>query len=322
MRCSNQQTALETRVLAQAQTFTSRIWGKHHSEVPEEQDFSTTISRFPLGGAHVSMVDCTSPIHVVIDRGRKERCCLYHLMEGNMTIEMGGNYYHLEKGGSALVPAGMPYEFRASAVRCVMVETIQSRLEHAFESVTGAFTLAGPTIWNLPHPQALALSLLIEFVRNELSPARLPLATPSHLRGMEFSINSCIARGLSRRTGHEIGQGDMIGIRTKAQIADWVAERIHLPFDLSELAAYAGLTVRSLQRSFVKVFNCQPLAYLRELRLDAANRELRKSAGRMSVTQIAVSLHLDHLGRFATAYHRKFGELPSETMKRYRAATA
>ena len=60
-----------------------------------------------------------------------------------------------------------------------------------------------------------------------------------------------------------------------------------------------------------------PTANLREVRLDRAHHELRSAepdAG-VTVTDTALRCGFGHLPRFAAAYQRKFGLLPSETLR-------
>jgi transcriptional regulator GlxA family with amidase domain len=92
--------------------------------------------------------------------------------------------------------------------------------------------------------------------------------------------------------------------------------RVSQAIDLSELAKYAGLSIRSLERRFLQYFHRSPAAYLKELRLDATHAKLSQPACRMSVTEVALAFHFEHLGRFSTSYRQKFGEKPSATLNR------
>jgi transcriptional regulator GlxA family with amidase domain len=59
-----------------------------------------------------------------------------------------------------------------------------------------------------------------------------------------------------------------------------------------------------------------PMAYLRELRLQAVHDELAiAEPGSIRVTEVAARWGFVHLGRFAATYRRQFAELPSDTLK-------
>lgn len=95
--------------------------------------------------------------------------------------------------------------------------------------------------------------------------------------------------------------------------------RVHSsrPVSLSELVAVAGVSERTLQQSFLRHRGQSPSEFSRDLRLDLA-REAIASRGDASVTQIALEFGFNHFGRFAQSYGARFGEKPSETLRRVR----
>ena len=93
---------------------------------------------------------------------------------------------------------------------------------------------------------------------------------------------------------------------------DW---RIH------DLAAVAGLSGRTLQRQFRTFTGQAPLAQLREIRLNGARRELLQASPGAKVTDIALRWGFPHCGRFSIEYRRRYGETPSQTMRRRVAFT-
>lgn len=84
---------------------------------------------------------------------------------------------------------------------------------------------------------------------------------------------------------------------------------------IDELVAIAGVSERALQQAFQRHRGCSPSEFSRNLRLDAARGALLAGEG---VTQTALALGFAHFGRFAQAYAMRFGERPSETVKRAR----
>lgn len=93
-----------------------------------------------------------------------------------------------------------------------------------------------------------------------------------------------------------------------------VAEKITLP----GLAATCAAPERTLLKQFKRFVGLSPLAYLRRLRLNLARSELSQADCETAISEIAISCGFTHLGRFATAYRRAFGELPSATRQRVR----
>jgi len=90
-------------------------------------------------------------------------------------------------------------------------------------------------------------------------------------------------------------------------------ERSWTPVDL---ARRVSISVRSLQEGFHRRVDTSPMAYLRELRLTRVREELKAgSPDSITVTEVAGRWGFVHLGRFASAYRRKFGEPPSATLR-------
>jgi transcriptional regulator GlxA family with amidase domain len=87
------------------------------------------------------------------------------------------------------------------------------------------------------------------------------------------------------------------------------------PWSSAELAEASHVSVRSLQESFRKSLGTSPMRYLGDLRLDQVRQELTAAApGALTVSETASRWGFTHLGRFAAAYRRRFGELPSDTI--------
>ncbi len=86
------------------------------------------------------------------------------------------------------------------------------------------------------------------------------------------------------------------------------------PYTTGDLAALAGVSVRSLQQAFQSHLGVSPMAYVRRVRLARAHADL--AAGRVAgVAEAASRWGFTHLGRFAAAYREVFGVPPSATLR-------
>jgi AraC-like DNA-binding protein/tetratricopeptide (TPR) repeat protein len=104
--------------------------------------------------------------------------------------------------------------------------------------------------------------------------------------------------------------------RAVRRVLDLMEAHCGLPHRLAELAAFAEVPPRTLQRQFRQFVGMSPLAKLRELRLERARRELLQAVPKVTVADIAHRCGFNHLGRFAIAYKRRHGEAPSTTLDR------
>ncbi|MGR3661809.1 MAG: helix-turn-helix transcriptional regulator [Paracoccaceae bacterium] len=84
----------------------------------------------------------------------------------------------------------------------------------------------------------------------------------------------------------------------------------------ADIAKICGISVRSLEMAFKSARAQTPMARLAMIRLDYARLILCAPSGTESVTHAAMDCGYNHLGRFAIAYKRQYGESPSETIQK------
>ncbi|OCK53706.1 helix-turn-helix domain-containing protein [Bradyrhizobium sp. LMTR 3] len=85
---------------------------------------------------------------------------------------------------------------------------------------------------------------------------------------------------------------------------------------LTELAAIGGVSGRTLQRQFLSFVGKTPRAALREIGFECARRELLQGKPDIKIMDVALRCGFPHFGRFSTEYRRRYGETPSQTLKR------
>jgi transcriptional regulator GlxA family with amidase domain len=92
----------------------------------------------------------------------------------------------------------------------------------------------------------------------------------------------------------------------------FMKERMSAPLSLADIAAAAGVSVRTLNSLSHRHLGATPMEVLRNLRLDAVRHKLRLNP-QASVTETALEAGFGNLGRFAAYYLERFGELPRQT---------
>jgi transcriptional regulator GlxA family with amidase domain len=135
---------------------------------------------------------------------------------------------------------------------------------------------------------------------------------------MESMLLGCVAHAVA--DGPEILPTGTarIGRLTVDEVHAWIEARLRQDFKPAELAAHVRLGLRSLQSAFRKNFSTTISEYLRQRRLDAARAEFLDPFNSKEIGTTAHDLQWCHLSRFAEAYRRQFGELPSTTTRRSR----
>jgi AraC-like DNA-binding protein len=101
----------------------------------------------------------------------------------------------------------------------------------------------------------------------------------------------------------------------------YMSDNAETPITVSDVAAHLGVGLRTLQTGFRRWRNTTPRAHLQQVRLQLVRDELLRSGADASVTLIAMRHGFAHLGRFSAQYRAAFGEPPSATLRRGRAAS-
>lgn len=92
---------------------------------------------------------------------------------------------------------------------------------------------------------------------------------------------------------------------------EYILERLDSPLSLADLCSYLEVTERTLLHGFFEIYGMGPMAYAKQSRLAAAQRDLRR--GDLSVSHVAIKWGFFHFGRFSQKYREAFGYSPSQT---------
>jgi len=87
---------------------------------------------------------------------------------------------------------------------------------------------------------------------------------------------------------------------------------------VTELAAIVGVSLRSLQEGFKRFRNITLTQAIRDARIAHWRKLLQSPPSEAGVGALAIEAGLTHLGRAAALYAQRYGEAPSETLRRHR----
>lgn len=155
-----------------------------------------------------------------------------------------------------------------------------------------------------------AIDMMLELIRARqgyplaLDVAKLFLYDQSHLAEEPQRTPSL---------GRLIGREPRVAAAVRA-----MEEHIEEPLSVAQVAAAAGVSLRRLQTLFLETLKVSPHAYYHALRLNVARRSLIET--RRSMVEIAAACGFNSAAVFARAYRAQYGENPSDTRRRARAA--
>ncbi len=158
---------------------------------------------------------------------------------------------------------------------------------------------------------------LIEFVAAELDREGSLLSSPLGIARIEQTLMTALM------TAQPSNYSDALAARASpaaprhvARAEDYIRAHAGSPMTIGALAAAAGVSARTLFEGFRRFRGTSPMAVLKSVRLERVHAELEGSDPSASVTGVALKWGFVHLGRFAQDYRRRFGRLPSETLRR------
>jgi len=97
--------------------------------------------------------------------------------------------------------------------------------------------------------------------------------------------------------------------------ARFIDAHLEEPLSIDAVATAAGISGRTLHQHF-RDRGLSPMRYVRERRFSRVREALLAADAAENVTAIATNCGFSHLGRFAVEYRKRYGETPSQTLRR------
>lgn len=164
---------------------------------------------------------------------------------------------------------------------------------NVFEIDRKRYTCAGGTT---------SIDLMLEIVRTDFG------AGVANAVANQFQHERIRSAGDRQRVGPE---RDLTGKSEKLRkIVELMADNLDEPFSAVELAKSAGLSVRQVERLFLRHLNMTPGRYYMRLRLERARELLRQT--NMPILDVAIATGFTSHSYFAQSYRLQFGRPPSE----------
>jgi AraC-like DNA-binding protein len=158
---------------------------------------------------------------------------------------------------------------------------------------------------------------LLATLADALSCAEHPIHQPLVLKQFEATLINALIYGQPNNLRQPLqAEARKLSPYFVKRTEEYIHAHAHEPLSVEQLAGHAGVSVRTLFAGFREYRDTSPMAYLRDVRLEHVHQALR-GEGQESVTDIAMKWGFAHLGRFSQEYRKRFGELPSQTL-RYR----
>jgi AraC-like DNA-binding protein len=305
----------------EAESAVGRVYLPNRLEALENGELSMRLAAVPLGTTTVGRLGYRRRMRLVTGEAREVH--VNTPISGTVVSRTGRSAPLVTTTqGAAVFPSGEPadIEWSDDAVQlCVMVP--RSTLESELEQLVG-HAIKGPLRFpfhmSLTTPEGRVWRSMVDLLADELAGRGRLLTQPAAGRQLERTLLDALLLGQDHNVAEELRRPSQpAGPPAIARAADLLHERPAEPWSSTVLARTVHVSLRSLQAGFQAHVGKPPMTYLRDLRLQGIHEALAKaSPGTTTVETVAYSWGMLHMGRFAAAYRRTFGELPSQTLKR------
>jgi len=109
-----------------------------------------------------------------------------------------------------------------------------------------------------------------------------------------------------------------IAPRDVRRAIDYIEAHLETNITIADIVQATGVAGRTLFKHFRAFKGVSPIRYAQNARFHQVRQVLLRAEPEESVTDIAMRLGFAHMGRFSIEYRQRFGESPSQTLKRRR----
>ena len=239
-------------------------------------------------------------------------------VKGCATTTAAGRTTAINAHQFAIAPAGMPWQMSCQAGhQRITLRVKQEALTRKLSALVGVRPkgdIRFESAIAVDTPYARSLYRLIRFLLQELdsAPSTMPAVVYGELeQAMEVAFLSASRHSFSHllEAPHKLSDSGIV-----ARMEEFIEAHWYEAITIERLVAEAGVSGRSLFRTFERTRGYSPMAFVKAVRLRHARKMLLSGDPSVSVASAASACNFVNQGHFARHYREAFGELPSTTL--------
>ncbi|HKX43757.1 MAG TPA: AraC family transcriptional regulator [Burkholderiaceae bacterium] len=238
---------------------------------------------------------------------------------GHSHVSCGGEEVESCQGLGSIASPNLPLTMRWSADNDqLMVRVARPFLERMLAAQRGQpverpLEFRVGFEWRNSPAWQCVLKFLVDCAESGLDPAEHKLMLA---RAEEMVATTLLAEQPHNYRDEPLPRRTAVLPRHVRRVQEYLRAHAHEPVNAAQLAEVAGCSLRGLYGGFQDFCGMSPMQYLRELRLERVRSDLVSGCVSTGVSGIALRWGFTHLGRFSAEYKARFGEHPSETLRR------
>lgn len=259
----------------------------------------------------------------VIEPGRLDETVALIIGDGpSSTFCVDGESVHCTARGAVLSPPRRVVIHRSGGSGIMIIKASRDTLEARIRETIGRplkERLTFDSGVDLANGAGAQARRMFQFYADEFHQNRSILKYPLSRAAVDdvfLSTLLSLPSNYSDELGRDQQQYVAPGIVRLAE--EFIEANASMPIRISQVLKQSGCTRSSLYRAFRQFRGYSPMEFLGECRLKSARSALQDPSSSETVTSIALSFGFTHLSRFSQAYFRRFGEKPSETLRKAR----
>ncbi len=198
--------------------------------------------------------------------------------------------------------------FQAASLETALEEMLDDNLREP---------LAFQPVLDCSHGLAASLRRQLEFVTNEFAVPGGVADNPVALASLTDLLAALVLRGAAHNYTDRLDRGVADAAPAYVRRAEeFMRAHAAEPLRMSQVAAAAGCSVRTLGAVFRSFRGKTPLGVLQAIRIEETHRALSLAARGQTVGAIARRHGFTNATRFTAAFRRRYGEAPSEILHR------
>lgn len=157
----------------------------------------------------------------------------------------------------------------------------------------------------------------VKYVQQEFDCPDTLYSNKSFIEQVEQMLISGLLFSQPHNYTDQLRMGKQIVLPSHVRRAEaFILKHIQEAITSDDIIAASAVPRRTLYAGFKRFLGISPMTYLHKTRMEGARQELLTSKVEDSITNVAMKWGFNHLGRFSTRYKSRFGESPSQTLKR------
>lgn len=237
---------------------------------------------------------------------------------GSGLVKHGKEEYQTCNGNTAVVSPSVPYKMRLNKGCQRLAIGIKPAKLNDYLSTLINDDVDEELVFDLKLTNDIAWWNTINYVATQICGSAQVLASKELQKVYSKLIVSSLLElhthnYLSKMNAKE---DQMLSPQIRATI-DYIRQNVKTTITVADLAEHSKVSLRTLQRNFLKYTNTPPAKFIRDAKLDAIHEELKsiKHAECGTVKRVLLDHNICDFGRLAQYYRAKFGCTPKETLQ-------